>query len=101
MFGRRKKIPRDLVEKTAQKVRDITTLEYHELFYLLRNPKKLLWLNFLVGLSRGLGLAIGLTVLGGFFITVLTVLLKKAISVPVLGQYIIEIIQLVKANTTP
>jgi hypothetical protein len=56
-------------------------------------PSKLLWINFLAGLARGLGLTIGtaivLALLGSF--------LSQFLSVPIIGDYIRQLIDYVQA----
>lgn len=55
-----KRLARKLDELGWQ-MEKLNLAEYVELF---REPGKLLWLNFLAGLARGLGMALGFTLLG-------------------------------------
>lgn len=58
---------------------------------LLNSPRRLIWLNILAGLSRGVGIAIGFTV----FATTILYFLKAlgALNLPIIGDYIAEIVK--------
>lgn len=61
---------------------------------LMENPKKLIYTNFLAGLARGFGMAIGFTLLGAFVVYILRLLL--ILNLPVIGGFIAEIIRIVQ-----
>ncbi|MGI6343622.1 MAG: DUF5665 domain-containing protein [Bacillota bacterium] len=68
-------------------------VEYLELY---QRPWRLMWLNFLAGLARGVGIAIGGTILAAF---VLMILGRLAIlNLPVISDFIAEIIELVQTQ---
>jgi hypothetical protein len=52
----------------------------------LQSSKKILWTNFKAGLARGFGITIGMTLVVGIFIWILT----KLVSLPVVGEYFNE-----------
>jgi len=54
-------------------------------------PRKLLWTNFLAGLARGLGLTIGTAIV----LAILGWLLSKFISIPIIGDYVKQLIDYV------
>ncbi len=56
-------------------------------------PRRMLWLNFLAGLARGFGIAIGLTLVAASFLSILGRL--AALNLPVIGRFIAEIVRLV------
>ena len=63
---------------------------------LLNNPKRLLWLNLLTGLARGVGIAVGFTI---FAATIIYFLQKLgALNLPIIGDYIAEIVKIVQAQ---
>ncbi len=64
--------------------------EYVELF---RRPRRLIWLNFLAGLARGLGTAIGFTILGALLLWVLTLSFVR--NLPVIGSFIADLIVII------
>ncbi|WP_407638197.1 DUF5665 domain-containing protein [Caldanaerobius polysaccharolyticus] len=68
-------------------------VEYME---LLQNPWRLFWLNFIGGLYRGLGMAVGFTILGAIVIYFLQRLV--ALNIPVIGNMIAQIVKIVQQN---
>ncbi|HHU61578.1 MAG TPA: hypothetical protein GXZ55_06445 [Natronincola sp.] len=65
--------------------------EYIELY---RKPKRLFYLNFLAGIFRGFGLAIGFTVVGALFLYILGTI--ASLNIPVVGEFIAEITRIVQ-----
>ena len=49
----------------------------------LQSGKRIMWVNFRAGIARGFGMTIGMTVVLGIFIWILTML----VSLPVVGEY--------------
>jgi len=49
----------------------------------LQSGKRLMWVNFKAGIARGLGITLGMTIVLGIFIWVLTLL----VDLPVVGAY--------------
>lgn len=64
--------------------------------YYLENPRKMLWANFLGGLSRGFGIAIGFTVLGAIMIYILQIIVRWKL--PLIGEFITDIVNIVQDN---
>lgn len=62
---------------------------------IYNNPWKLLWYNFLIGVTRGLGSIIGATLVLGIIVYILS----KFLYVPVLGDIINVIFSLSKGST--
>jgi len=67
-----------------------------EYVQLMQDPLRLIYLNFLSGLARGFGLAIGFTILGAVVIYVLQRLV--ALNLPFLGKVIADLIGAVQKN---
>lgn len=63
---------------------------------LLGNTKRLLYINFISGIARGFGMAVGFTVLGAISIY----LLQKIIAwnIPLIGDFIAEIVKIVQKS---
>lgn len=72
-----------LLAETLEKMRLAEYIAY------LNRPGRLLWINFLVGLVRGLGTALGAGLLAGFAY----LLLKRIVvlNLPVIGGFIAEL----------
>lgn len=77
-------------------VRHLESLRIAEYMELLERPGKLILINFIAGLARGLGIAIGATV---FFAIVLNFLHHLILlNLPGIGGFIAEIVNIVEAK---
>lgn len=63
---------------------------------LLHNPRRLIWVNFLVGISRGFGIAIGFTLLGAIAFLILQRLV--GLDLPLVGDFIAEMVKYVQES---
>lgn len=63
---------------------------------LMENPVRLLIFNFMGGLARGFGMAVGFTLLGALALLILQRLVL--LNLPVIGGGIAEIVKLVQDN---
>ncbi|GAB6274826.1 MAG: hypothetical protein STSR0004_16910 [Peptococcaceae bacterium] len=63
---------------------------------LLENPRRLLYINFIAGVARGLGIAVGFAILGAVIIYVLQRMV--ALNLPIIGKFIAEIVTIVQTN---
>lgn len=61
---------------------------------LLEHPRKMLYANFISGLARGFGMAIGFTILGAFAVYLLQIVVRWKL--PVIGDFISEIVRIVQ-----
>ena len=60
----------------------------------LHDRKHLLWLNFLAGLMRGCGFAVGFSILGA---VVVVIARKLALdNLPVIGEFFAEVVRMVQ-----
>lgn len=57
----------------------------------LQSGKRIMWVNFKAGIAKGLGMTVGLTVVLGILVWVLT----KMVNLPVVGEYFSEAMQYV------
>jgi len=87
---------RDRVEKLAFAIEKMNLAEYTS---LLQNPWRLLWVNFLAGSARGLGLGVGFAILSAGLIYILRGLMQA--NLPLIGDYIATIVRLVELNLRP
>ncbi|NMB00660.1 MAG: hypothetical protein GX971_03930 [Firmicutes bacterium] len=79
------------IEKLIIALEKSSIAEYIELY---RRPRRLLYLNFLAGIARGFGLAIGFTVVGAFFLYGLGKI--ASLNLPLVGNFIAEITRIVQ-----
>ena len=76
-----KSIPKSSPDKELIKVFEAGgVVEYLE---YLQSGKRIMWLNFKAGIAKGFGITIGMTVVVGIFIWVLTML----VDLPLIGEY--------------
>lgn len=77
------------IEKIALELEKAKIAEYVE---MMNNPRKLLYTNFIGGLARGLGTAIGLTALAA----ILFYILKQTVNLPLIGRYIADLLDIIE-----
>lgn len=87
-----------VIEKLSEKVTELSNnmermrlAEYIEMF---EKPSRLLYVNFLIGLARGFGSAIGFTILAAVIIYILQKVIL--LNVPIIGEFIAEIVKIVQ-----
>lgn len=81
----------DRVEELGLAMEKMKLAEYVE---LLNRPARLFYINFFAGLARGIGMAVGFTLLGAFLIYILKRL--EYLNIPVIGEFIAEIVKIVQ-----
>ncbi|MCT4606418.1 MAG: DUF5665 domain-containing protein [Marinisporobacter sp.] len=83
------------IEKNIERIsRELERSKIGEYVDIMNNPKRLLYINFIGGLARGLGTAIGLTILAAMFFY----MLQKTVDLPLIGKYIAELINIIENN---
>lgn len=66
---------------------------------LMQRPWRLVWYNFAAGVARGVGIAFGFTVVTAVLLKILSSAIIR--NIPVIGQFIAEIVSLVRLNLKP
>lgn len=95
MFEKRKK-EKLLIKQIDDLNKSLLESNLIDIAQLLGNRKKLLWTNLIAGISRGVGIGIGVTV-----ITAILVLIMQKIvtlNIPVIGEYIADIVEIVQKS---
>ena len=95
MFGINTKF-KMLNKKLDQISKSMEVSKLIDYVYFLENPRKMLLPNFLGGLARGFGAAIGFTILTAVIIYVLQWIVKW--NLPIIGEFISEIVNIVENN---
>lgn len=90
----KEEIKRDQEIESPELVKKFDFWGIKDFIAFLRNPTKIFFLNLLAGIGRGLGFAIGFTILAALVILIL----RRAVSVPVIGSYIAKILEFVEAQ---
>ena len=81
------------LEELSTRMSGTTIAEYIE---MVRSPRRMIVVNFLAGLARGLGFAIGATLLGAIFLFFLYRLASW--NLPVIGEFIARVVKIVELN---
>jgi len=90
-----KKKLEETVEKLATYFEKANFAEYVE---LLGRPWKFFWLQFLSGLFRGVGTAVGLTIVFAVVVYVMITVLKRFVDIPIIGSYIAQLVEFVNQS---
>lgn len=86
----------ELVERLSVALERSNVLDYT---ILLQHPWRMMWINFLSGAARGLGIGIGFTVLTAILLYILRGLMVA--NLPVIGDLIATIVRLVEQQLRP
>ncbi|AFV11514.1 putative membrane protein [Thermacetogenium phaeum DSM 12270] len=93
-----REITGDLIEALKQKVDELSLnlerMKLAEYVELLNKPKRLLLINFISGVARGLGIAVGFTLLGALVLFILQRLV--VLNLPVVSDFIATLVRLVQ-----
>ncbi|MEX2462513.1 MAG: DUF5665 domain-containing protein [Paenibacillaceae bacterium] len=76
------------IHKMAQQMEHTTIADYIQ---LINSPRKLIWTNFIAGMSRGVGIAIGFTIIASTIVYVLQILIS--FNLPIVGHFIAKIVE--------
>jgi hypothetical protein len=74
--------------------RQLEKMQIAEYVALLQKPTRLIWLNFLAGVAKGLGAAFGATLVFALVVKMLSNIL--VLNLPIISDWIAQIIQLVE-----
>jgi len=96
MLRPQRKHPESIARRLDKLSCQIERMKINEYVDMLVHPKRMLWANFVGGLTRGFGTAVGFTLLGALFIYLLQSAGK--LNLPVLGRYIAELVKIVQEN---
>jgi hypothetical protein len=77
------------LEKLSSAIEKMNLAEYTA---LLQNPRRLLWINFIAGSARGLGISFGVAVLGALLLYMMRELMLA--NLPFIGDFIATIVRL-------
>jgi len=88
---------RKILDQLAKISRNMERLGIAEYVEMLHNPRRLFWSNFLAGLSRGLGTAVGFTLLGALVIYLLNRLVM--LNLPVISDFLAQLVEMVIERT--
>lgn len=90
---------RTLSNKIMELSLNMEKMKLAEYVKLLDNPRRLLYVNFLAGLGRGVGIAVGFTILGAVVLYLFQMLVR--LNLPLVGGFIAEIVRIVQLKLGP
>lgn len=83
------------IEKQLKTIdKKVSNLYHSDYTYVKNNLRSMIWYNFLIGLSRGLGMAVGFTLLGAIVIYFLQKIVL--LHLPGVSQLISDIIKFIE-----
>lgn len=91
--------PSELAPKIKEQSLELHPLNAEEFLGLaqaLRHPWRLMWVNFVVAIARGLGFTLGVTVLSAAVLYASVNVLSRMVEIPVLGKHVASFMVLVK-----
>lgn len=95
MWLKKKKI--NILEKSIENLSNMLQEgNYIEWAYLFGSKKEIIKRNLLAGIARGAGIGIGVTIITA----ILVILLQKIVTlnIPVIGEYIADIVEIVEKS---
>lgn len=85
---------KSLQEKIERLSLNMEKMKLAEYVDLMNNPTRLLFINFIAGVVRGLGVAVGFTLLGALVLVILQRLV--VLNLPLVSDFIAAIVRLVQ-----
>jgi len=86
----------EIGKKIDQMAYNLEKAKIAEYIEFMQNTKHLLFINFVVGLIRGLGIAVGFSLLGALAIYFLRRLVM--LNLPLIGDFIAEVVKIVSQS---
>lgn len=90
-----------LVEKLSKKIDELAVsmekMNLAEYVQMLERPRRLLYVNFLIGLARGFGMAIGFTILAALVVYILQEIV--ILNMPIIGDFIADLVKIVQERS--
>jgi len=83
-----------IIEQVERLTRHLEALRIADYIELLEKPWKLITTNFIAGIARGLGFALGTTIIFALVVEGLRRIIM--INIPIINDYLIEIFKLIE-----
>ena len=93
MIEKKKSDLEEKIDKLNENLSKNNILEFTE---LLGSNKKIIFKNFLAGISRGIGIGIGVSILSAVVIYFLQRIVR--LNIPIIGEYISDIAEIIENN---
>lgn len=93
---RQVRVGRGLLWRLKRQVDRLECMNMEQYMLYITDTRRYLWRNFTAGIARGLGGAVGFTILGAIVAAVLSRLTLE--NVPLIGGFLAEIVDAVQQN---
>lgn len=90
-----KSLLKSLDSKIGKLATSLERARIDEYTSMLTRPWRFFFFNFVVGIFRGLGMAIGFTVVAAVVIYFISQILIKMVDMPIIGMYVAELVKFV------
>lgn len=85
----------NLLEKRIKELsQNMERMKLTEYIRLLENPWRLLYVNFISGVARGVGIAVGFAILGAILVIIMQQLVS--LNLPLIGGFIADLVEIVQ-----
>ncbi len=95
-MGRISQLSERIEKKVDELSENMERNKIREYVDLMNNKKRLLFINFIIGLARGFGMAVGFTILGALAIYILRMIID--LNLPLIGDLIAELVKIVQES---
>lgn len=93
---RQKRVCRGLVYRLRRQVMKLEAMQLEQYMLYITDTRRFFRRNFLAGVARGLGGAVGFTILGAVVVVILSRLTVG--NIPVIGGFLAEIVDVVQKD---
>ncbi|NLY56232.1 MAG: hypothetical protein GX058_06965 [Firmicutes bacterium] len=91
-----RRVQAELADQIRELIAGLEKASIAEYVKFLENPTRMLVVNFLNGVARGFGFAVGFSLIAALFLYALGYLAQ--LNLPVIGTFIAELVQLVQGQ---
>ncbi len=92
--GNQNKVLQALDDRVRELAINMEKMKLAEYVDLLEKPYKLMYVNFISGIARGFGIAIGFAILGAVIVMILQRLVS--LNLPIIGDFIADLVKIVQ-----
>lgn len=92
--GGEARLKEDLLIRLEQFIGRLERMQLAEYLRFVGDGKRFFWVNFWAGVARGLGTAVGFTLLGAVLIVILQQVVAQ--NIPLIGDFLARVIQVVQ-----
>lgn len=82
-----------IVTKIEKLINNWEEAKITDTYIFLSHPKKAIWANIIIGVSRGVGFVIGVSIISVIILTILGSVLSHFVTIPVIGEFIAVIVK--------